>query len=604
MEESDMSCRCRLVIKIIVKNWVPLLYFEILYKLSGFIMLFPFLRYLVSLLPGFAGVTYLGQENIGSLFKNPVSVLLFLTILLLSALYITLEITALFILCEKGWQHERISLLQLLRLAVAGTVRLLSTDRIGVFLLLPVLMLSFFSPLSGYLKTIRIPGFIWDAIVGSRTLLLVYICVMLLFHMLLLLFLFGLPAMLFSGKSFIKAWRESLGLIHGRKLKTAAIVLSMTGLFLAAYITLVSLLALLMGIWTKVSASAGAGRYMLETNLHKYAGMVTVAGSALTASFLYGCIIVLYHSYRGEQWEEAKRVKTGIRRTVFQAVCGLIWVAALLILGETEMGGDVFMPMDTAPVLVAHRAGALLAPENTLAALSRAIEDRADVVEIDVQQLGDGTLIVMHDTNFKRTTGRNLDVWDADYEEVRGLNAGSYYTKEHMEEPVPTLEEFLIQAGNRIQLMIELKANPYSAGIEERVLSLISRYHMQKQCMIASMDLDILKRVKELDPEMETIYITAILIAGQFDLANVDGYSVETTSLSIGMALQAHFQDKKIYGWTANSEYAIKKLISSGVDGIITDHPRYAEDIISQYGTNLWVEGFVKLFYGEENAKG
>ena len=63
---------------------------------------------------------------------------------------------------------------------------------------------------------------------------------------------------------------------------------------------------------------------------------------------------------------------------------------------------------DTPMIVVAHRAGAKVAPENTLAALEQAIRDGAPIAEIDVQQLSDGTLIVMHDSNFKRTAGEDV----------------------------------------------------------------------------------------------------------------------------------------------------------------------------------------------------
>lgn len=65
---------------------------------------------------------------------------------------------------------------------------------------------------------------------------------------------------------------------------------------------------------------------------------------------------------------------------------------------------------DAPVIVVAHRAGAKVAPENTVVALEQAIRDGAPIAEIDVQQLSDGTLIVMHDSNFKRTTGEDICV--------------------------------------------------------------------------------------------------------------------------------------------------------------------------------------------------
>lgn len=80
---------------------------------------------------------------------------------------------------------------------------------------------------------------------------------------------------------------------------------------------------------------------------------------------------------------------------------------------------------DAPVIVVAHRAGAKVAPENTVAALEQAIRDGAPIAEIDVQQLSDGTLIVMHDSNFKRTTGEDICVWDAEADALKTLEVGS-----------------------------------------------------------------------------------------------------------------------------------------------------------------------------------
>ena len=78
--------------------------------------------------------------------------------------------------------------------------------------------------------------------------------------------------------------------------------------------------------------------------------------------------------------------------------------------------------------IIAHRAGAWFAPENTLAALEQTIRDGSVIAEIDVQQLSDGTLIVMHDSNFRRTAGVDRNVWDADYNEMTQYEVGSAFS--------------------------------------------------------------------------------------------------------------------------------------------------------------------------------
>ena len=127
---------------------------------------------------------------------------------------------------------------------------------------------------------------------------------------------------------------------------------------------------------------------------------------------------------------------------------------------------------------------------------------------IDVQQLGDGTLIVMHDTGFQRTAGVDLPVWDASYGDVERMDAGSSFADAFAGEPVPTLDRMLRAAKGRIRLMIELKSTGHETDLVEQTLDLIKRNGMERQCVVASMEMDLLERVKALDPEMETVYIS------------------------------------------------------------------------------------------------
>ena len=99
----------------------------------------------------------------------------------------------------------------------------------------------------------------------------------------------------------------------------------------------------------------------------------------------------------------------------------------IIALGVIMLGFGLIMGVEAAdkqyqqsPItVVAHRAGATYAPENTIAALEQAIMDGAPIAEVDIQQLKDGTLIVMHDSNFERTAGVDKNVWDVDYPEMR-----------------------------------------------------------------------------------------------------------------------------------------------------------------------------------------
>lgn len=237
---------------------------------------------------------------------------------------------------------------------------------------------------------------------------------------------------------------------------------------------------------------------------------------------------------------------------------------------------------DTPVIVVAHRAGAKVAPENTVAALEQAIRDGAPIAEIDVQQLSDGTLIVMHDSNFDRTAGEDLCVWDADADMLRALEVGSNFSAAYRGEQIPTLEEMLSCAKDRICLMIELKYTGQEQELEESVLALLQSYNMVDECIIGSMNKGILQKMKELEPDISTVFIAHDLEEEDYDLDYADSYSIEGRNLTTDMVDAIHYRGKSVYGWTANSSGAMLRIVNCGADGVITDDVRLLQTFLRE----------------------
>lgn len=272
---------------------------------------------------------------------------------------------------------------------------------------------------------------------------------------------------------------------------------------------------------------------------------------------------------------EGKMMKT-IRKT---AIVMLLFVYFLTygVLPQVLAAGK-----DTSMIVVAHRAGAKVAPENTLAALEQAIRDGAPIAEIDVQQLSDGTLIVMHDSNFKRTAGEDVCVWDTEADVLSTLEVGSTFSAAYRGEQIPTLEEMLACAGDRITLMIELKYSGQEQELEENVLALLQEYDMVDECIIGSMNRGILQRVKELEPDISTVYIAHDLGEDDYDLDYADSYSIEGKNLTADMVEAIHYEGKSVYGWTANTSGAMRQIVNSGADGIVTDDVRLLQAFLRE----------------------
>ena len=168
------------------------------------------------------------------------------------------------------------------------------------------------------------------------------------------------------------------------------------------------------------------------------------------------------------------KVRLGTRRESIGLVIG-----ALLILGAALPLFLLVRPsVARAQIQVlAHRGASAYAPENTLAAFRKAIEQRADWLELDVQQTSDGHLVVFHDLRVdERTNGRG-PLRDMTLAQVRALDAGSKFSPAFAGEPIPTFEEVVALAREHgIKLFPEMKNPSQYPGIEERVAAVLSAY--------------------------------------------------------------------------------------------------------------------------------
>src|SRR3954465_1158455 len=161
------------------------------------------------------------------------------------------------------------------------------------------------------------------------------------------------------------------------------------------------------------------------------------------------------------------RIQLGARRERIGVLIGL-----LLIIGAgLALGGFVLPEAVRGRVqILAHRGASAYAPENTLAAFKLAVDQRADWLEMDVQQTSDGNLVVFHDIRVERTTNGRGALRDLTLDQVRQLDAGSWFDPTFAGERVPTFEEAVAFArDNGIQIFPEVKDPRLYPGIEERM---------------------------------------------------------------------------------------------------------------------------------------
>ncbi|MBQ0983333.1 glycerophosphodiester phosphodiesterase [Streptomyces sp. F63] len=251
--------------------------------------------------------------------------------------------------------------------------------------------------------------------------------------------------------------------------------------------------------------------------------------------------------------------------------------------------------------VVAHRGSSEDAPEHTLAAYRRAIEDGADALECDVRLTADGHLVCVHDRRVDRTSNGRGAVSALELSELAALDFGSW--KDRDEAPdwertsVLTLErllELVCDTDRRIELAIETKHPTRWAGqVEERLLELLRRFGLtdpprgeSSAVRVMSFSARSLHRVRVAAPRIPTVYLMQFvsprLRDGRLPAgARIAGPSIRILRNQPEYVARAHRAGNEVHVWTVDDPADVERCVSLGVDAIITNRPGR---VLSQLG--------------------
>lgn len=391
----------------------------------------------------------------------------------------------------------------------------------------------------------------------------------------------ALPLVLFKGLSPGAALAESTALMRGRRARVIGMILAWAALRagLAAAVAFglglaVSVLPMLTGGNLRLTA---AGSLLLLA--------VWALANAGVAAWAHGALAVLtsglFAQATGAVPSTAPPAPTGpALRVPLRAVALL----SVLAIGGALLAAGVLLDRVTAerPVaVIAHRGAAAFAPENTLAAVRRAIDDGADWVEIDVQEAADGTVIVAHDSDFMKLGRDPLKVWDATPSDLARIDVGSWFGPDFSAERTPTLAEVLDLARGRTKVLIELKYYGHDADLAGRVVALIEAAGMQSEIATMSLKYAQVQAMAAARPNWRRGVLAARAV-GDLTGLDADFLAVNTGQVSMQLLGRAHRAGKQVYAWTVDDPVTMSRLISMGVDGIITNDPGLARRVIAE----------------------
>lgn len=233
------------------------------------------------------------------------------------------------------------------------------------------------------------------------------------------------------------------------------------------------------------------------------------------------------------------------------------------------------------PVLVVgHRGFSGVAPENTVASFKKALEVGVDMIELDVHLSKDGQVVVIHDDTLNRTTNGKGKVVSYTLNELKQLDAGSWFSPEFSGEKIPTLREVLELIRGRTALNIELKkgdSGPYTiVDLADRALEEVEKAAMLNQVLFASFDPSAIERIREKNPCLPVALIHSKSWSSPQEITGgrpIHILSCRGTVLTETNVSRSREQGIKVLVWTLNKEEHMEHFLNMGVNGIITDHP-------------------------------
>lgn len=258
-------------------------------------------------------------------------------------------------------------------------------------------------------------------------------------------------------------------------------------------------------------------------------------------------------------------------------------------------------PPDTPVTDIAHRGASAYAPENTLAAVDAAANHDATTVEIDVQRSKDGELVLMHDTTLERTTDVEKvfpgeDSYEVDQftlQELKELDAGSWFDPRFAGEPVPTLQEALDRLRTHdLNLLLEIKSPELHPGIESDLARDLTRNPEwlvparpggHQRLVIQSFDWDSVRSSHDRLPTVPHGLLGTVpeadldKYAQWADMVNPNHESVDAEYVDA-----VHDAGMGMFVYTVNDPADMRSALDKGVDGLISDHPDVAREVIAE----------------------
>ena len=573
--------------QIIRQNWKNILLFELLYRGITTPVYMRLVSRGIRLALRAAGYSYLTPANIGNFLIQPVTLLAFAAAAFVGILILSLETAGLVTAFQGSAYYQKLTPLHILW----GGLQKMKDEmekrnwQLPLFLAAQYLLIH----LPFILRTIvryKPANFIFQEL-KKQPVAVTFLIILLIFGILSViprsLTVYGC---MIEQKHFHSGVVRSWQMTHKRKWRIASLAmfweLAVILLASAVYAVSVCVAAVCVVYFSRQSLAMAV---LLSAADRLETGIIYLA-SMLTFVMVFAALSVAYYQYgnsrfHAERWDFGYPARGSInRKTMAVVLAALLGVGLFYIYDLVRNGSELSEELLIETEITAHRGSSVTAPENTIPAIEKAMEEMADSVEIDVQMTSDGVIVLGHDASLKRVAGVNRSIASMTFAQLEQLDVGSWFSKSYEGTRIPALSEVLELCSQKIGLNIEIKYVGKNSELPEKTAEMIKAYGMENQCVVTSTNLPYLRRVKAVLPEVRTGYIISAAYGNFYSSEDIDFISIRSGFVTSALMQNAHEQGKAVYAWTVNSKSELERLTLLGVDGIITDRPVLAREIV------------------------
>lgn len=534
-----------------------------------------------------AGYSYLTAGNIGYFLLKPGTILMILMIGIIGILFLTLETGCLLTLFQGAAYFRKLNIAEIF---LGGLSKL--TDeikkknwRLGLLILADYAISNLYL-IYRVLTHVKPMNFVMSELMKQSVGRLLVSAGIILVVAAVVPGLYTFHACMIEQKNFGDGYRRSRSLLKRHGVNTVFLLggyyIGLIALLHVVYIFCVLVAAVGMSLFTDKRLALA----ILPAVGDRIEMVLIIAASMLLAVGNFAALSVQYYQYSNylssePRWDFSYPAKKSIKGRILGIGVAAVAAVSLFFLFDvvrngSSLTGDYLMEVQ----ITAHRGSSKSAPENTMAAMEKAVEDLADYVEIDVQETADGEVVLCHDSTLKRVAGVNRTIASYTLEDLQKLDVGRWFSSDYIGEKVPTLTEVMEFCKGRVNMNIEIKNLGKDSALPDKVVELITQYQMKEQCVVTSTRLSYLTRVKELDSDIHTGYIISAAYGDYYSSDDVDFISIRSSFVNGRLVEAAHEKGKAIHAWTVNNKSEMERMKMLGVDNIITDFPVLAREIV------------------------